>query len=112
MQWDIRVIYEGWWPVGWYFKILGDRVLAVKESPFNPLCRETLEEVSLEDITVELWNNQYAELWDLQKLISFLRSCTEPEVKVTAAEWLENENSVSEVLREIGAWFTPYAIYD
>jgi hypothetical protein len=115
MSWDIKIVERGWWPRAWFIKMFEpERILVIRESPYNAYCREEVESVDVSGIAVEVWNNQTPKIYNLQELVLLLESFEEgeDEVEVEAASWLESDPVLSQVLRRIGAWFTDYEIYD
>jgi hypothetical protein len=108
---DILVVEKGWWPVAWGIRFIGhdnQKVLVIRESPYNPHARGRKEKEYVEGGWVEVYENQVCYIWTLKKLEEFLQSL-EPEEELEIA--ISEDVSINLPLPDVRWWRTRYTIY-
>ncbi len=105
---DILIVEKGWWPEAWGVRFIdNERVLVIRESPFNPYARGERKKLRVEGLSVFVYENQTISIWTIRELQAFIATLDE-EVEVEIAEDLPLPLQFPECVKCLS---TPYTIY-
>ena len=83
MKVDLLIRENGWWPRAWGVIFLDNKVIVIKEDPYNAYSRGERRIERVGGIHLNLYENQSARIWTTKELQDFLSSLfEEDEVEV------------------------------